>query len=46
MQVCILISLIRIKPDWNVKLKAWIYEKSGDLIRIKPDWNVKLYLIL
>ena len=35
------IFLIRIEPDWNVKLAKFI--KSTDMygIRIEPDWNVK-----
>ena len=34
-------NLIRIEPDWNVKLKQLIYRPQFRPIRIEPDWNVK-----
>ena len=34
-------DLIRIKPDWNVKVNTSMRALPSSFIRIKPDWNVK-----
>ena len=39
MQV-LLLTLIRIKPDWNVNNFLIFIILSMQCIRIKPDWNV------
>ena len=39
-------SLIRICPDWNVKVYVKKQAKEWLSIRICPDWNVKAFKIL
>ena len=34
--------VIRIVPEWNVKLKVITILRSIQEIRIVPEWNVKL----
>ncbi len=34
-------GVIRIEPDWNVKLLDTHLADLQVLIRIEPDWNVK-----
>jgi len=37
----LLLPVIRIKPDWNVKNYTSHKPFYMSFIRIKPDWNVK-----
>ena len=34
-------GVIRIEPDWNVKILTCIIQQATKVIRIEPDWNVK-----
>ena len=36
-----IVSLIRIVPEWNVKLSMSLVNVSSVTIRIVPEWNVK-----
>ena len=35
-------GLIRIVPEWNVKIIAYVNNYNYDDIRIVPEWNVKV----
>ena len=37
-------KIIRIEPDWNVKIVLYLSRNSLALIRIEPDWNVKSFI--
>ena len=40
---CMVEFIIRICPDWNVKLSAEVVINHIEFIRICPDWNVKAF---